>query len=230
MNIEHLVKKILGKKEFTLSQEIPLSYIFSKSRVFLIGLMRGFYTKRGMGKCGKKLFVGKNVKIFSKKTMQLGDNVRIENNVSIDSLSSKGMIIGNRVKFGENSKIICSGSMSSLGKGLSIGNDSNFADNTFFGAAGGIEIGNDIISGQNVRFHAENHNYTALNIPIRLQGVNQKGIKIGNNIWIGAGAVFLDGSEVEDGCIVAANAVVKDKFPPNCIIAGVPAKIVRMRK
>ena len=81
-----------------------------------------------------------------------------------------------------------------------------------------------------MRFHAENHNYTALNIPIRLQGVNQKGIKIGNNIWIGAGAVFLDGSEVEDGCIVAANAVVKDKFPPNCIIAGVPAKIVRMRK
>lgn len=45
-----------------------------------------------------------------------------------------------------------------------------------------------------IRFHSEDHNYSDLNKPIRDQG--DKGIKIGNNCWIGAGAVFLDGAEL----------------------------------
>ena len=65
---------------------------------------------------------------------------------------------------------------------------------------------------------------------IREQGVNRKGIKVGNNCWIGAGAIFLDGSEIGDGCIVAANAVVTKKFLANSIIGGVPAKLIKVRK
>lgn len=64
---------------------------------------------------------------------------------------------------------------------------------------------------------------------IREQGVTHKGIKIGNNCWIGAGAVFLDGAELGDGCVVAANAVVTKKFPSNSVIGGVPSKIIKNR-
>ncbi|HEW4507722.1 TPA: acyltransferase, partial [Streptococcus pneumoniae] len=46
----------------------------------------------------------------------------------------------------------------------------------------------------------------------------------------GAGAVFLDGSSIGSGCIVATNAVVTKKFPDNVIIGGVPAKILMERK
>ena len=52
---------------------------------------------------------------------------------------------------------------------------------------------------------------------------------IGNDCWIGAGAVFLDGAEIGDGCIVGANAVVIGKFPNNTIIAGMPAKVIGNR-
>ena len=41
--------------------------------------------------------------------------------------------------------------------------------------------------------------------------------------------VFLDGAELGDGCVVAANAVVTKKFPPNVVIGGIPAKILRNR-
>lgn len=64
---------------------------------------------------------------------------------------------------------------------------------------------------------------------IREQGVNRQGITVGNNCWIGAGAVFLDGSSIGDGCIVAANAVVTKKFPDNVIIGGMPEKIIGER-
>lgn len=64
---------------------------------------------------------------------------------------------------------------------------------------------------------------------IRKQGVTHKGIKIGNNCWIGSGVVFLDGAVVGDGCVIAANAVVGKTFSDNIIIGGVPAAVIRKR-
>lgn len=229
MEVERVVQRIIGKSDFKLSKDVPFSYILRKAQKFIIGKFRGSFRKIGMKFCGKGFFVGKNVKLLSKKKLSLGNHVRIDDNVSIDALSTFGMETGDRVKIGENSKIICSGSLSSLGKGLKIGNDTSFGENAFFGAAGGIKIGNDVIAGQNVRFHAENHNFENKSILIRLQGVKRKGIKVGSNVWIGAGAVFLDGSEVGDGCIVAAGSIVTKKFGNDIVIGGIPAKEIRKR-
>lgn len=112
---------------------------------------------------------------------------------------------------------------------MKIGNRSTFGSDCYFGAAGGIEIGDDVMAGQYIRFHSENHNFNDMTKLIREQGVTHKGIKIGNDCWIGAGAVFLDGSELGDGCVVAANAVVTRRFPENSVIGGVPAKVLYVR-
>lgn len=50
-------------------------------------------------------------------------------------------------------------------------------------------------------------------------------IKIGNGCWIGLGAIILSGAKVGNGCVIAAGSVVKDNFPDNVLIAGVPAKV-----
>ena len=92
----------------------------------------------------------------------------------------------------------------------------------------GVILGNGV-AGQFIRFHSENHNYENLNILIKDQGVNHKGIKIGDNCWIGSGVVFLDGASVASGCVIAANAVITKEFPENSIIGGVPAKIIGYR-
>ena len=52
---------------------------------------------------------------------------------------------------GRNTRIECTGSLSSLGIGVKIGNRSTFAGDCFFGAAGGIEIGEDVVAGQKIR-------------------------------------------------------------------------------
>lgn len=60
------------------------------------------------------------------------------------------------------------------------------------------------------------------------QGAGNKGVpKIGNNVYIGAGAKILGDIEVGDNVIIGANSVVIKDIPNNAIVAGVPAKIIR---
>lgn len=54
-------------------------------------------------------------------------------------------------------------------------------------------------------------------------------IEIGNDVWIGARAIILDGVKIGDGAIIAANAVVTQSVAPYAIVGGVPAKVIRYR-
>ena len=52
-------------------------------------------------------------------------------------------------------------------------------------------------------------------------------VVIGDNVWIGENVVILPGTHIGSGCVVGANAVVSGEFEDNCIIVGVPAKVVK---
>lgn len=54
-------------------------------------------------------------------------------------------------------------------------------------------------------------------------------IEIGNDVWIGANAIILDGVKIGDGAIIAAGAVVSKDIPSYAVVAGVPAKIMKYR-
>ncbi len=54
-------------------------------------------------------------------------------------------------------------------------------------------------------------------------------IEIGNDVWIGASAIILDGVTVGDGAIITAGSVVASSVPPYSIVGGVPAKVIRYR-
>lgn len=56
-----------------------------------------------------------------------------------------------------------------------------------------------------------------------------KSVHIGNDVWIGARALILDGVHIGDGAIIAAGAVVAKDVPPYAIVGGVPAKVIRYR-
>lgn len=175
------------------------------------------------------VFVGPNTRLRSKSLIHFGNGVTLGESVVIDGLSKNGIHIGHNVNIGPYTIIEATGVISNLGVGCSIGNNSGLGAFSFLGAAGGVCIGNDVIMGQRVSFHSENHNFDRLDLPIREQGINRQGIVIEDNCWIGANVVFLDGSHVGSGSVVAAGAVVRGVFPSNAIIAGVPAKLVRLR-
>lgn len=232
MHMSDLKKKLLkiaGKDDFELDPAISSAYIVRLCRKYGWMKVRGMFLVRGKSKIAKDVFLGRGVKLIEKDKITIGEKTKIHDHVKIDALSREGVQIGHHVVIGEGTIIECTGGLEYVGKGVKIGDRTTFGAGCFFGAAGGIEIGDDVVAGQYVRFHSENHNYDDLTKPIREQGVTHKGIKIGNNCWIGAGAVFLDGAELGDGCVVGANAVVTKAFAENSVIGGVPAKVLRMR-
>ncbi|WEX11366.1 DapH/DapD/GlmU-related protein [Chelativorans sp. AA-79] len=62
-----------------------------------------------------------------------------------------------------------------------------------------------------------------------LEGRRAKHVAIGNDVWIGHGAVVLPGVSIGDGAVVGANAVVSRDVEPYTVVAGVPARVIRRR-
>jgi acetyltransferase-like isoleucine patch superfamily enzyme len=217
------LQKILNKigKNYTINQDIPDSLILS------LFFTRGLMLLRGILLIRKKIFLGKNVCVKNKRNFDFGKNVTIEKYTDLDGYASSRIYLGNNAKIGSYSKLLCTSHLATYGKGFKMGDNSAMGDYCHIGSAGGIEIGNDVIMGSYISFHSENHNYDNPDVLIREQGVNSKGIKIGDNIWIGAKVTFLDGCIIGNNSIVAAGAVVKGVFPPNVIIGGVPAKVLK---
>ena len=72
------------------------------------------------------------------------------------------------------------------------------------------------------------HNYEGNKIPYGDEEI-QKDIKIGKGCWIGSRVTLLPGTELEEGVIVQAGAVVHGKIPAGSIVGGNPAKVFKQR-
>lgn len=95
----------------------------------------------------------------------------------------------------------------------------------------GIEIGDDCLISPNVSIIGVNYRYDQVNRTMRDQGVRSEGpVRIGNNVWIGAGAVIMDNCRIGDGAIISPNSVVSGTIPPLAIASGNPAKVVFIRR
>ncbi|MEL7155210.1 MAG: acyltransferase [Actinomycetota bacterium] len=90
-----------------------------------------------------------------------------------------------------------------------------------------IDIGDDVFTGMNVYITDQNHSYGRLDQPIGRQEPTDVPVRIGSGTWIGSGAVILPGSTIGRQVVVAANAVVRGAVPDHCVVAGVPARVVR---
>ena len=235
IKIINFIEKTVGiiKKSgsaYKIDIDMPLTYLISIIMKRIVMLIRGKIKCIGVKHHGRNVFVDKNVKLKCKSKIQIGTGVTIQKGVYIDALSKNGFQLGNGCSIGSGTIIRCSGNYKELGMGFVMGNNSSLADNCFVGATGGVWIGDDVIGGQNIRFHSSNHVYEDSTVLIRNQGVTTKGIHIGNNCWIGAGTVFCDGASIGNGCVVGANTVVTKKFPDNSIIVGCPGKIIGVRE
>lgn len=88
-----------------------------------------------------------------------------------------------------------------------------------------IYIGNDVMFAPNVILATAGH---PIDPELRARGLQyNKEIHIGNNVWIGAGAVVMPGVTIGDNTVIGAGAVVTRDIPSNVVAMGVPCKVVR---
>ncbi len=109
----------------------------------------------------------------------------------------------------------------------------SIADNTFIGAGsliiarGKIEIGSDCLIAERVSIRDQNHRICRSDVPFSRQGFSVAPIQIGNNVWIGAGAVVLEGVTIAGNSVAAANAVVTRDIQEWTVAAGIPARAIK---
>lgn len=222
--ISFIVSK-LRKEQFELDRNVPLTYLF---RIVCIKLVQTIYGIIVLHRL--KCFIAPSATIKCRSKIYTDGFLMVAKNCIINALSTEGITFGNGVSVGHETSIECTGSIKQIGKGFKVGNNVGLGEKCHYGCAGGIEIGDNTIVGIYVTMHSENHTFSDIHTPIREQGVNHKGIRVGRDCWIGAKATILDGAVIGNGCVVAAGAVVTGEFPDNCIIGGVPAKIIKYRK
>lgn len=104
-----------------------------------------------------------------------------------------------------------------IGKGVFINAGCRFQDQ------GGITIGDGTLIGHNCVMATLNHDPD----PAHRGNIHPAPIIIGKNVWIGANVTIIGNTTIGDGAIIAAGAVVTKDVPPNTVVGGVPARIIK---
>jgi acetyltransferase-like isoleucine patch superfamily enzyme len=93
-----------------------------------------------------------------------------------------------------------------------------------------VRIGEQCVVADRAMFIDFDHGVVEVERPIRQQGIYTRDVEVGSNVWIGYGACILRGVRVGDNAIIGTNCVVTKDVPANAVVAGVPARVVRMRE
>ncbi|MDG9758564.1 acyltransferase [Pseudomonas sediminis] len=167
---------------------------------FIWGI-RGLLYKPFLGKFGLPSYLGKPIYISGFKKIFIGKRVRIYPGARIEVLGNNASItFEENISVGQNLHI-------TSGTHLVIGKNTTFAENVFITS---IE-----------------HSYEDIGVHIMQQPNKVKETQVGENCFIGFGAVIQAGTILGKQCIVGANSVVRGHFPDYSVIVGAPARIVK---
>lgn len=147
--------------------------------------------------------------LYGERAIRIGDDVLIGPHISLsagmaptqDLISDRIVTIGDRCLIGRQSSIV--GHLS-------------------------ITIEEDVFFGPNVYVTDQNHGVDRLDIPIGAQSQPEQPVVIGAGSWVGTNAVILPGVTIGKHVAVGAGSVVTADVPDNAVVAGVPAKVLRI--
>ena len=147
--------------------------------------------------------------MYGERWISIGDDTMIATHVTL----AAGMVPGQQMM---TDPVVIIGDRCLIGRGSAIVGHYR------------IDIGDDVYTGMNVYITDQNHGYEDISAPIGTQDPQDDPVVVGSGSWIGSGAVVLPVARLGVHCVVAANSVVRGEFPPYSVVAGVPAKLVRL--
>lgn len=112
-------------------------------------------------------------------------------------------------------------------KNIKIGKNVSIHDSCYIDAYGELEIGDNVSIAHQTSIITFNHGWQDNNIPIKYNPVNKGKIKISDDVWIGCSVRIMPNVAIGSRSIIAAGSVVTKNVPPNTIVAGNPAKIIK---
>jgi acetyltransferase-like isoleucine patch superfamily enzyme len=136
---------------------------------------------------------------------------------------------GGRINIGRNCEIHPYSMLLTYGGDIHIGDNCSLNPFAIVYGHGGVRIGNGVRIAAHSVIISSSHIVSAEGKPFFEAGVTGRGIAIGNNVWVGAGVVILDGVRIGSNSIVGAGSVVSRSIPDNTTVAGVPARVISRR-
>jgi len=146
--------------------------------------------------------------VFGERWIEIGDGTMLGEQVSVcagmmpghDLGSEPVLRIGDRCVIGRGSHIVAHHS---------------------------IDIGDDVYTGPYVYITDQNHCYADPEVPIGRQWPVNAAVSIGAGTWLGTGVIVLPGAVIGRNVVVAAGSVVRGEIGDRCVVAGVPARVIK---
>jgi len=169
-----------------------------------------------------KATISLGARIKGPRFLRLGKQCRIQSGSFIDAPGPDAVVLGERVHINRGAYI---GAFAPV----RIGDRTDINRNVSIDARGPVTIGCDVLVGPYTQLIAYQHEFSSPERPINVQGLVTGPITIGDDVWIGAGAIVLADVTIGSGSIIGAGAVVTRSCPPYSILAGIPARIIGTR-
>jgi len=163
----------------------------------------GDFKRDDFNNIGDNVIFEKNVIVFHPENITIGSNVYIGHNTILKGYYKSEMIIGDHTWIGQS---------------------------CFLHSGGGLTIGKAVGIAPMVKILTSVHKETELAKPVLFNDLELNEVVIEDGCDIGIGSIILPGVRVAEGSIVGAGAIVTKNVPPYCIVAGVPAQVIRERK
>lgn len=219
--------KVIGNRQLWPFLKYELIHLLGANLSGSLGYWLRKLTYKHLFKCaGVGVIFGKGIGLRHPGQISLGDRVAVDDYVLLDASGAdeKGIEIADDVIISRNCVI-----QGKTGP-VTISNKTDIGCNTILTSGGGIFIGSSVLIAANCYIGGGRYLTNRTDIPMMEQGVYTKGpVVIENDVWLGAGAVVLDGVHIGKGCIVGAGAVVTKNLPDYSVAVGVPAQIIRQR-
>jgi acetyltransferase-like isoleucine patch superfamily enzyme len=162
----------------------------------------GQFERSQLQRIGRSVIIEPGVLIFHPENVELGDNVYIGHYTIVKGYYRGRMVIGSGTWIGQQ---------------------------CFFHSAGDLIVGKNVGIGPGVKIITSYHAEEGISKPILHSRIEFASVVIEDDADIGVGAIILPGVTVSKGAKVGAGAVVTRDVPAYAIVAGVPARVMRMR-
>lgn len=148
-------------------------------------------------------------------------------------IGGKCIIVGKNVSIGKNSIINAweKHQENYYSPEIIIGNNTHLGEGCHISAITKIIIGNFVLTGRRISIidnsHGDSTSQDFMKPPSKRKLTSKGAIIIEDNVWIGDKVTILSGVTIGVNSIIGANSVVTKNVPPNSIVGGIPAKIIK---
>lgn len=178
-----------------------------------------------LDRVGRNVTFGQGIVLRHPWKIRIGDDVVVDDYVLLDAKgeANRGIDIGTGVFLGRGTILSCKNGDIVLGDHVNIG----FQSEIFSGSS--VRVGRYGLFAAYTYLVGGGHEFDRADVPVIDQARSSKGIALGENVWLGAGAKVLDGVTIGSNVVVGAGAVVTEDLPDGVVAAGMPAKVLRSR-